>query len=133
VTAYKVFWDAGWSGLIFNQISETTSLFYTKSADVVTGKTYNFRVVAVNAVGDSSASVSLPVIASDYPQAPLLLRMRAQSPTAISFSWNQPDDGGVPITQYDVYWNGDNIGVETFALLASTPTTSYESVGLTPG
>lgn len=98
MTLYKVFWDAGWSGLAFNQVSETTSLFYTKSTDVVTGKTYKFRVVAVNAVGDSDASVAFPVIASDYPQAPLLLAMRTQSPTAISFAWNQPDDGGVPIT-----------------------------------
>ena len=65
IVDYKVYWDYGQGGA-FVEIADTTTgdLIYTKNSDVIEGLTYQFKVVAVNAVGESPQSDPLSVIAA---------------------------------------------------------------------
>lgn len=72
VTDYQVMWDYGNSGTSYVTIATTTSglLQYTKSSDLIRGETYNFKVMAVNAVGISVPSSALALIAAQEPLTP---------------------------------------------------------------
>ena len=65
-------WDYGNSGTSYVTIATTTSglLQYTKSGDLIQGETYNFKVMAVNAVGISVPSSALALIAAQEPLTP---------------------------------------------------------------
>jgi hypothetical protein len=62
---YKVLWDYGQGG-DFIQIADTTTgdRLFTMATDIIEGSTYQFKVVAVNAVDDSDPSDPVSVIAA---------------------------------------------------------------------
>jgi len=72
VTDYQVKWDYGSSGASFVSVATTTSgqLLYTKNSDLIAGLTYQFKVLAVNAIGVSDPSIALSVIAAQEPLTP---------------------------------------------------------------
>ena len=62
---YKVLWDYGQGGDFVEIVDTTTGdKLYTKDEDIVEGTTYQFKVVSVNAVGESGPSGALSVIAA---------------------------------------------------------------------
>ena len=65
VIDYKVYWDFGEGGAHV-EISSTTdnNKLFTQDSDIISGKTYSFTVVAVNAVDESVQSDPLLVIAA---------------------------------------------------------------------
>jgi hypothetical protein len=61
-------WDSG-LGFTFTLIehAELPSLTFTKDKDLVQGREYQFKVIAVNAIGDSPESVIFAVRAANWP------------------------------------------------------------------
>jgi len=87
-------------------------------ATVVTGKTYYFKVRTTNEVGSSALSVaSAGMLGGSVPSEPLLLTLITQSQFYIKFSWTQPSNlGGVPLTQYRIYWDKNTPGTDDLSL-----------------
>ena len=81
------------------------------------GTEYTATAVATNAVGDSAASSPsagfTPTAAATVPGAPTDLTAVVDAATSIvRIAWNAPaDDGGSAITEYEVYVDGDFIGL----------------------
>lgn len=83
----------------------------TQTHGLVTGSIYAFEVIATNAVGDSLASGRLlDIMAAKLPTPPQDPTLVSSTSTTINFDWFDPDnDGGSPITDFEVYWNnGDD-------------------------
>lgn len=72
------------------------------------------RVTATNQIGNSSISsegngANMPIAAIE-PDAPSAFFTESQSSSSITFSWNEPYNGGEAITDYEIDWNqGDTI------------------------
>lgn len=71
MTDYKLYWDIpndseSW---LLLAASTTPSFEYTVSS-LSAGLEYKFRLVAINLIGDSDASVTAAFIASSLPDAP---------------------------------------------------------------
>ena len=66
VIGYKILWNSG-TGSIFTLLSTNSyldNLSFTKTSNVLGGVTYEFRIIAVNIIGDSLQSLSLAVLAA---------------------------------------------------------------------
>ena len=85
-------------------------LSYTITAEdhgIVAGRIYQFRVVAVNDVGSSLMSPKLvDVMAATLPSPPINLLQIYSTSLTMAFEWDEPtDNGGTPITDYQIYWD----------------------------
>ena len=84
----------------------------TVRTDSITGllrrRAYQFRVRAVNSVGDGPwSAVRSATTQAELPNAPVLTAT-VRSSTRIDLSWTEPTDtGGAAITDYDVEWRVD--------------------------
>lgn len=118
VIDYKVQWDFGLGGA-FVEIADSTSgdALYTRSDSVIEGKTYLFKIIAVNAIGDSEPSIPAGIIAAKVPQTPNAPTKKSATTTQIVVQWEEPYDGGSPLTGYQVWWNSGGSG-NTFVKLA---------------
>jgi hypothetical protein len=67
------------------------SLQYTFTP-TVTGTFYAFKVSATNAVGESTQSPEIVIIAAKVPLAPTSLQKVTADTTQITFSWTHADD-----------------------------------------
>ena len=96
---------------------------------------YQFKLVAVNAIGDSEPTMAFAVVAANWPSKPVTPTLVSQSPNAIKIRWTEPDNGGMPVTGYDVYWNGQAPGTETYTLTGSTSADvlEYTESSVVPG
>ena len=74
---------------------------YTRS-DLTEGKSYRFKVSAVNYIGEGSESDELTLIAATVPDQALPPIKTGSTKTSISIAWTAPDNGGTPITGYKV-------------------------------
>jgi predicted phage tail protein len=103
-------------------------LQYTQTAGVIAGSTYEFKVVAVNAIGNSTPSPGVSIKAAQKPDAPQAPVESAADKTSISITWTAPTyDGSSSITSYNVYWDNNS------GTLLSTPvgTTNYQTLSFT--
>lgn len=92
-------------------LDQTVDLSYSILSDLETGLAYTLRVQAINEIGASEYSSELVVIAAREPDAPTTFILVHSEPSEIVFEWQEPYDGGSPITYYKVYWDnaaGDN-------------------------
>jgi len=112
ITGYYVFLDGEYLGL-----TTTTSCEISQLSD---GKTYNFNIYAVNAVGTSLPG-SKTARTLNVPGFPTNLKAEG-GVRKVNLTWNAPDNGGSTITDYYVYRGDQYIG--------SSKTTSYTSIGL---
>jgi streptogramin lyase/alpha-tubulin suppressor-like RCC1 family protein len=58
------------------------------------------------------------------PDVPAVPRMTGKNATSVSLSWNAPDDGGTPITDYLIEFSADGTNWLTFSHQASAATTA---------
>lgn len=56
-------------------------------------------------------------MAANFPDQPQVPTLVSQSPTVLRFKWIAPYNGGMPITNYYIYWDGAQPGSGTFLLL----------------
>ena len=122
------------------QLSSTTLGFitFTYQTNLTAGNYYEFKVTAVNAIGESAYSVKIRIIAASVPDAPINLVMVSQSKTSLAFSWTKGGNGGSVITDHKVFWDGGDSGLATSAFILNTATTfgttSFsQTSGLTTG
>jgi fibronectin type 3 domain-containing protein len=101
ISGYKVYRGMTSGALVeIASIGNVTS--YT-DANVSNGKTYFYRVAALNGAGEGQLSNEASVSVGAVPTAPLGLMATAGSAN-VSLTWDAPeDDGGWEITAYRVY------------------------------
>lgn len=66
IIGYKILWNGG-SGSAYSTLTTITDLSdlnFSKTNNILGGVTYEFKVVAVNIVGDSPASPALAILAA---------------------------------------------------------------------
>lgn len=109
----------------------------TQAQGLKTGKIYAFGVVATNAVGNSVTSGNLlNIMAAQLPTPPQDPTLISSTSSTISFDWFDPqDNGGSPITDFQVYWNNGNDNNPFVLLQGSTLGMNilFIQSGLTPG
>ena len=74
-------------------------------SDLTTGEIYNWRIIAINTIGNAPESAPLMVIAAVIPDAPVAPTSTSADKTSISIAWEAPHDGGSALTNYIVQWN----------------------------
>jgi hypothetical protein len=134
VIGYKILWNQG-MGSIFTLLStnsDLTNLNFAKSTNIFGGVTYEFSIIAINIVGDSSPSISLAILAAQLPTAPQNLVKFSADKTSISVSWTAPmSDGSTPVTGYILYWdNASGTIINTPIGSTSWQTLTYSQAGL---
>ena len=83
------------------------------------GREYSFRVSAVTSAGTGGASATVAQTPSKAPGIPILAAAPGNS--EVTLAWEAPDDGGSPITGYEVHyrlkgasdWEHDLVGIVT--------------------
>ncbi len=129
ITGYEV-WrgsSAAHVELLAEVAAETT---YTDTA-VESGATYWYQVAARNDVGTGPLSNGLTAGPIEAPSAPTLLGAPADGAAALS--WTVPaDDGGSPISGYNVYRSVDG-GAQSLLTTTGADQTFHADLGLTNG
>jgi len=99
---------------------------------VTNGRTYYYRVSAVNDVGEGELSVEANATPLGVPSAPRNLVARAGD-GYVNLTWEAPDDdGGLPIVGYKIY-RGTSSGNEVLLTTVGNEITYYNDTGLTNG
>lgn len=102
VLDYQIDWDNG-SGTWTTAVTGITGLTYTKTG-VTAGTTYQFKIAARNAVGLSTLSSALSVLAASVPATPAAPTTVVDGgSTNVVISWSLPSNGGSAITSYKIY------------------------------
>ena len=103
------------------------SLTYTLSIGIVPGNTYNFKVLAVNSVGQGPLSPLVSRLAATVPNPPTNLQIISQSTTSISFFGSEAsNNGGSIVTDFQVWWNAGSGSILSVKIASNgtTPTTA---------
>jgi hypothetical protein len=109
------------------------SLVFSKTTSIVGGVTYEFKIVATNVIGDSVASISLPILAAQVPSAPQSLVKYFADKTSITVSWAIPaNDGSSAIIGYNVYFDNGSGTISSTAIGSTTwQTLTFSKTALT--
>ena len=139
ITSYRVSWGLGAASTGVdeeNVMPPTTELVIGQgeSAALLADTAYTIEVRAMNRAGLGEAStLSVRTQMAEQPppgrpDAPILLPVGSNAITTdrITVRWSTPDDGGLPILRYIVFWNDRSTPV---AMGAS----DYTITGLVPG
>ena len=123
-----------WRGAASDNVTLLATLGVQESYDDTTaaaGETYWYQVAAINAVGTGPLSNGLTAGLIAPASAPTLLGAPADGAAALS--WTVPeDDGGSPISGYNVYRSIES-GPEGLLDSTSADQTTYVDFGLTNG
>ena len=103
---------------------------------MIAGTTYNFKVAAINSIGNSSATsvFAISTLPLTFPDPPTALTETTASITftEVAFTWSDPlNNGGSAITGFKIQWDqGTGTWVQ---LVASQTANSFTLTGLTAG
>jgi hypothetical protein len=126
ITGYRV--QRSTNGTAWTTVKTTTARSYTATG-LTNGKKYWFRVVALNSVGSSAASV-VTAIPCTKASAPRSLKATAKT-KSVALSWAAPSsNGGGVISGYRVYRSTNG---KTFTLVKTVTTRATTVTGLTKG
>jgi hypothetical protein len=120
---FNVYWDQATDS--FEKIAETTygqtNLIKTLTVDGSdAGKSYYFRVSALNSLGEGELSDPYLVVAATVPDAPILLTRNDDftSRTVVSFTWAEgTGNGGTGVIDYHIQFDqgtGDFIEIGSY-------------------
>ncbi len=115
----------------------STSTVYVHK-DLVTDKTYNYRVYAINDDGTSQASRKASATPTDSsksnenpPPAPTRLTAKDVSPTKIELSWKEPPSGDHPdVTGYKIEHKIDSGSYKVLVNNTKSTDSEYSATGL---
>jgi hypothetical protein len=108
---YKVELDIDGGG--FNEIANTTNLFYTDTQGSAAGETYTYRITPYNDYGEGPSSNEAGVVLPGEPEGPVLTGP-VYSSEDYTIEWTSVTNA----TSYDIYSSVDGV---SFSLLANTP------------
>jgi cellulose 1,4-beta-cellobiosidase len=136
VTAYEVWYNQGSIINTFVLYSSVNSATFQEIITTVSaGDAYTIKIRGQNRVGYSSYTQTMIYAATvpDAPNAPTRVS-GSNTLTTITLTWTANGDGGLAITNYEIWWNGGGAGPVT-GLLQSTGSTSttYVATGLSSG
>ena len=95
------------------------------------GTEYSYRLIAINAIGDSEPSNESSATTQGVPTAPTNLTATAVGEKQIDLSWSPPsDDGGTPITGYQIGYSTN--GGTTYNDLEVVSGVTYQHRDLAP-
>ena len=126
-TGYKI--DRSGNGVTWVRIAATTAgVTSLRSAGLLPGMTYYYRVRAVNAVGLSAPSDPISAATLQAPYAPTGLTTTTISTTQINLAWNS----AVGIVAYRIERSGDGVN---WVLIGTTlgSVTKFQSTALLAG
>jgi len=108
INSYKVYLNDGvnsnWNNVNCNPAPALTSTPVCGITGLTTGASYSVKITAVNLAGESVASSVLSIISATAPLAPGQPTLTGSTTSSISIAWTPPtDDGGSPLTNYEVY------------------------------
>lgn len=136
ITDYNVFWDNGVDSSTFvlkgstgGYLTFTVPLDGDSTTVLIAGRTYSFKVSAVNGVGEGPQSDTLSIIAATKPDKPPTPTLVYQSPDQINIEWTESADGGSEITNYIIL--ADIGGTSFAALIPTTGTALTRSYAIT--
>ena len=135
VTGYKLYYsrqDESSYTLSYNGINRPDITSYSfKGLNI--GKIYRFKVIALNAVGESIASDVLEKLAATKPSSPRNVAVSATTSAKVTLSWVPPlDYGGALIDSYTVYYSLDSTPLSWVSITGlSASIVSYQVTGLT--
>src|SRR3989449_514214 len=145
ITGYILYWKI--AGSTYNQFPLSNVTKYNQT-NLITGKTYIYRVSAKNTYFESARSTpeqeATPKSTSGPlknipPNSPSSLVATPYSATQINLSWNPPaDNGGYPVTGYRIQYGIDsgsfaNLTANTGNTNTGSSATSYMHTGLKTG
>jgi predicted phage tail protein len=130
VIRYQVYSNTG-AGTEYFLSGETTTLEFTHENLSPAGITMNYKVTAVNDIGESEMTDSISIILGTVPQMPSAPVKVSATRQSIKVKWDLPDNGGTPITKYNVYINSGTGG--QYIQIGTSTTREFEAIGLTTG
>lgn len=101
-----MYWDIGTGSNVFTQLASSTNnlTLWTKDNSnmplLVPGVYYQFKVSAVNLIGESDQSPAAKIIAATYPDAPSLPTKVNAGKNFVQIAWVANYDGGSPILDF---------------------------------
>jgi fibronectin type 3 domain-containing protein len=124
VTGYKIYWDDSGDFALRVSLGSATTTTYSE-AGVVQGSPYKFKISAVNVYGEGPLSDPVEITPAAVPTAPVTITMTTSNADQISLTWIESYDGGLPVTEFRVYW--DQGAPDAVNYIASTPFTVYKN------
>lgn len=120
ITGYKVYWDD--PGTFQLRVSlNSASITSYQEAGVTQGRSYQFKLSAINVYGEGPLSEAVTITPASIPDAPTGVIMTSSDKEHITIEWSEEYDGGMPITEFRIYWDQGSATVVNF--IASTPFT----------
>src|SRR5205823_3205052 len=133
ITNYKIYRGTVSGGQLSLIATVPDVLSYTDSP-LTNGKTYYYKVTAVNEVGEgppSNEASATPVSGQTVPSPPRSLSAAAGD-ARVTLGWLAPSsDGGSPITNYTIYRGNSSSG--KFLLTTLGNVSAYTDTGVTTG
>eukprot|EP00929_Paragymnodinium_shiwhaense_P071746 TRINITY_DN36441_c0_g3_i1.p1 TRINITY_DN36441_c0_g3~~TRINITY_DN36441_c0_g3_i1.p1 ORF type:complete len:6381 (-),score=1386.64 TRINITY_DN36441_c0_g3_i1:118-18219(-) len=109
IVRYRLFMKGPRAGDVFEEVYSGPDTAFTKP-NLVTGEVYQFRVAAVNDVGEGPASAIRDVAACVDPTPPSNLRVKSRDTYHIAVEWDPPaSDGGCKVVNYVVAMDGADV------------------------
>ena len=92
---------------IWKQLFYSMEYPYAQTLWFAPGKTYQFKVTALNSVGESLESSVISVDLLDYPAAPRVTSVTVAN-GRVNLSWSAPTNtGGGPLRDYEIQYSSD--------------------------
>jgi parallel beta-helix repeat protein len=133
ITGYNVYRSTTAGGEGATPIAQVGAVNGYADDNLTTGATYYYQVSAINNVGEGARSSEVNAVptAPTKPAAPVVSATAGTS--SIQLTWTAPDDGGSPITGYNVYRSTSpgNEGSSPYVQLGVA--TSFTDTGLASG
>lgn len=133
ITGYNVYRSTTPGGEGATAVAQLAVVNGYADDNLTPGTTYYYQVSAINDVGEGARSSEVNAVptAPTKPAAPVVSASAGTS--SIQLTWTPPDDGGSPITAYNVYRSTSpgNEGSSPYARLGVT--TSFTDGGLASG
>lgn len=106
ITGYKLYMSEGAREfhLIYDGTGRSDIISYTVTTNVMKTLNYNFKVSAINIIGESQESLPLTSLIAVVPSSPLNLTFMSSNSGTIEVSWEAPrHDGGATLIGYYIY------------------------------
>ncbi|MCD6111547.1 MAG: fibronectin type III domain-containing protein [Thermoplasmata archaeon] len=130
IVGYKIYCGMRSGGETY--LTTTGNVTTYRDTGVTNGRTYYYRVSAVNGIGEGELSEEVSATPLGAPSAPRNLVARGGDGYVV-LTWEAPaDDGGSPIIGYKIY-RGTSSGNETYLTMVGGNETTYNDTGLTNG